>query len=257
MRLIRTASSRPGKLQQRGAALFIVLVLVLLAMLLGLWASRASLFNELVVSNDADYQRAFETAQALLTDAELDIRGLRADGRSCTANPGNGDICRRTTADQFPLEAQDVTRLLASLDDLKPQPLCRNGLCAKRVGLQDFWNDQPTMTAMHSSRAQYGQYTGALVTTETEAANIKSNPLLRSGGYWVEVLPYLPNAAAMNLIVPDEVEIEGVMVASVADVLPLQLEPSVVYRITAVAQGRRANTRAVLQQTLARQRLKD
>jgi Tfp pilus assembly protein PilX len=36
---------------------------------------RTSLFNELIVGNDADYQRAFEAAQAILQDAELDIRG--------------------------------------------------------------------------------------------------------------------------------------------------------------------------------------
>ena len=61
-------------------ALFVVIVFVMLSMLLALWASRTSLFNELVVGNDADYQRAFEAAQALLRDAELDIRRERPDG---------------------------------------------------------------------------------------------------------------------------------------------------------------------------------
>ena len=50
---LRVQSLRHG---QRGVALFIVIVFVLLSMLLALWASRTSMFNELVVGNDADYQ---------------------------------------------------------------------------------------------------------------------------------------------------------------------------------------------------------
>ena len=74
----------PGQGQrQRGVALFVVIVFVMLSMLLALWASRTSLFNELVVGNDADYQRAFEAAQALLQDAELDIRRELPDGTAC------------------------------------------------------------------------------------------------------------------------------------------------------------------------------
>src|SRR2546427_2348398 len=63
--------------QQRGVALFVVIIFVMLSMLLALWASRTSLFNELVVGNDADYQRAYEAAQALLQDAELDRKSTR------------------------------------------------------------------------------------------------------------------------------------------------------------------------------------
>ena len=74
------------KYKQRGISLFIVIVFVMLSMLLALWASRTSLFNELIISNDADYQRAFEAAQATLQDAELDIRGENSDGSFCTPN---------------------------------------------------------------------------------------------------------------------------------------------------------------------------
>lgn len=78
-------STQRQQTRQRGAALFVVIVFVMLSMLLALWASRTSLFNEMLVGNDADYQRAFEAAQALLQDAELDIRGENADGSVCTA----------------------------------------------------------------------------------------------------------------------------------------------------------------------------
>ena len=40
--------------RQQGVALFVVIVFVMLSMLLALWASRTSLFNEMVVGNDAD-----------------------------------------------------------------------------------------------------------------------------------------------------------------------------------------------------------
>ena len=78
-------TSFPNSLRrQRGISLFIVIVLVMLSMLLALWSARTSLFNEMVVGNDADYQRAFEAAQALLQDAEFDIRGERPDGSECS-----------------------------------------------------------------------------------------------------------------------------------------------------------------------------
>lgn len=50
---------------QRGVALFVAIIFVLMSMLLALWSSRTSLFNEMVVGNDADYQRAFEAAQII------------------------------------------------------------------------------------------------------------------------------------------------------------------------------------------------
>lgn len=70
---------------QHGVALFVVIVFAMLSMLLALWASRTSLFNEMLVGNDVDYQRAFEAAQALIQDAELDIRGENPNGTACSS----------------------------------------------------------------------------------------------------------------------------------------------------------------------------
>ena len=119
--------------QQRGVALFVVIIFVMLSMLLALWASRTSLFNELVVGNDADYQRAYEAAQALLQDAELDIRGEKADGTVCT---GQDNVCRTSTTAKIPLETQEIAPLLSSLGTG-----CSQGLCGKRGDKQDFWNN--------------------------------------------------------------------------------------------------------------------
>ena len=228
----------PRPSSQRGIALFVVIIFVMLSMLLALWAARTSLFNELVVGNDADYQRAFEAAQALLQDAELDIRGENADGSACT---GSNDICRTTTPDKIPLEAQEVTQLLATLTT---QPtLCRYGLCAKRNGKQDVWNDDTTLADMTAVGARYGQYTGA-------GKGAHSNPILAEassnagGWYWIEVLPYYDSQGA------------GLVVGGPNNLLPLTPTPNVVYRITALAHGRKPNTMVLLQQTYARNKSK-
>jgi len=246
---------------QRGVALFAVLIFVLLSMLLALWASRTSLFNEMVVSNDADYQRAYEAAQALLQDAELDIRMERADGSACT-NTGSGDICRKDTTDKIPLETQEVGAMLTTLANYATIPTgCRKGLCAKRSGRQNFWDyisgvspsglqpGEVSLSAMTATDvgARYGQFTGATVA----ASGVGGNPILaataagQGGWYWIEVLPYTEGMSA------------GVIVGAADNTLALNVSPNVVYRITAIANGRKPNTMAVLQEVYAQQKLKD
>ena len=248
---------------QRGVALFVVIVFVLLTMLAALWASRTALFGEMIVGNDADYQRAFEAAQALLQDAELDIREEHADGTpwrqsdaARTLNApcvANSDICR-TKADlpRPPETAEDLGDLLAHL---KTQSTgCQHGLCLKRTGNQDFWNDTATLTAMTAANvgARYGQYTGAKKGDSSNPANpiLQETDAGKGGWYWIEVLPYDQSSKTSGVIV-------GGSGATNLDLLPLNLKPHVVYRITALAQGLKPNTRVVLQQTYARQITKD
>jgi len=265
--------------RQRGVALFVVIVFVLLSMLLALWASRTSMFNELVVGNDADYQRAFEAAQAMLQDAELDIRGERADGFACDAGDVSAlpqAVCRRGATAQIPLATEEVGPLLAELESQTTR--CLNGLCFKRSGRQDFWNytstTSPVPTNLQSGEvtldsltvanvgARYGEYTGAAHAVDTAAP---VNPLLQWDGsnaarawYWIEVLPYDQSS-----------QMSSVVVGTGANLLPLNMVPNVVYRITALAQGRKTRppksgevdpqpvTVVVLQQTYARQKRKD
>ena len=248
---------------QRGVALFVVIVFVLLTMLAALWASRTALFGEMIVGNDADYQRAFEAAQALLQDAELDIREEHADGTpwrqsdaARTLNApceANSDICR-TKADlpRPPETAEDLGDLLAHL---KTQSTgCQHGLCLKRTGNQDFWNDATTLTAMTAANvgARYGQYTGAKKGDSSNPANpiLQQTGAGKGGWYWIEVLPYDQSSKTSGVIV-------GGSGATNLDLLRLNLKPHVVYRITALAQGLKPNSRVVLQQTYARQITKD
>ena len=172
----------PRRPRQRGVALFVVIVFVMLSMLLALWASRTSLFSEMVVGNDADYQRAFEAAQALLQDAELDIRGENPDGSPCTAAKCRDKI---GTAEKIPLDPQEVTPLLADLDQ-KPTK-CSNGLCLKRSGRQDFWNKKDNTGLLAGEvaladmtkdnvGARYGDYTNATLGSTSAPANLSWKP---------------------------------------------------------------------------------
>jgi len=91
---------------QRGIALYVVIVLVLLTMLLALWASRTAIFNELIVGNDADYQRAYEAAQAMLEDAKTDIM-MQTNGASPYPRLDNGKPRSRLTT--MPLSTTSST----------------------------------------------------------------------------------------------------------------------------------------------------
>ena len=243
--------------RQRGVALFVVLVFVMLSMLLALWAARTSLFNEMIVGNDADYQRAFEAAQALLQDAELDIRRESPDGlTACTAANCRDNI---PAAYKIPVPGEQATDLLVQLN-LQPTK-CLSGLCTKRAGRQDFWNTtSATVLAAGEVKlsdmtkpnvgARYGQYSGATVGDPSDPTQT-ANPILadtsaddRGGWYWIEVMQYDESAKNSGLIVGG---------TNTDNLLRLNLEPNVVYRITALAYGRKPGTMAVLQQTYVRQ----
>jgi type IV pilus assembly protein PilX len=239
------AAPMAARQRQRGISLLVVMIVVLLSSLLALWAFRSSLVNEAIVGNDADYQRAFEAAQAMIQDAELDIRGERADGGSCVGHATDTKICRLGNTIAFAEENKDLGALLARLDAAATR--CIQGICQKRVGAQDFWSDATALGDMTAADvgARYGEYTGALPPTGSTAA---PNPLLLQRGagqgawYWIEVMPYDTTPAGL---------LAG------RDKLELNLNPAVVYRITAVARGLKPRTQVVLQSTFARQKLKN
>ena len=229
--------------RQKGLSLLIVIVIVMLTMLMAVWGARTALFNELIVGNDADYQRTFEAAQAALQDAELDILGQTADGSACVPSSADGKICRRTTSVWFVDEEKDVVGLLSTLESQANVP-CLQGICAKRTGKQDFWNDTALLTQMRAVGARYGEFTGARKGSD-------SNPILRATAagqgawYWVETMPYATSGTGLITNLGGAAKLE------------LNLNPAVVYRITAVAQGLKDSTQVVLQSTFARQKIKD
>ena len=245
---------------QWGIALFVVIIFVMLSMLLALWASRTAIFNEMVVGNDADYQRAFEAAQSLIQDAELDIQRFEDPNHRSSEN----DV----------LNALNNNNIVAFTLSRSESPFCENGLCVKRRGRQDFWNnstdttedDDPevSMTQMTATGigARYGEFTGASFNDPSNEDN-PANLILKKrkafddaadegGWYWIEILKYADSdsVGGAGLIVNDNA-------AAPADILDLRLNPSVVYRITAWAKGLKPNSTAVIQQTYARTRLQD
>lgn len=209
---------------QQGVSLFIVIVLVLMSMLLALWASRTAFFNELIVGNDTDYQRAFEAAQIMLQDAELDIR----QGTEIGINQ------RAVVSSTFYPTAHDELDVLTYTLDAQTTK-CFNGICQFRTGAQDFWNDPTMMSAMITANigARYGQYTGA-------SAGTSSNPILadttagRGAWYWVEVIKYEPKEIGSGIGMEPEV-----------------VDANIVYRITAIARGLKPSTQVVLQNIVA------
>ena len=245
--------------RQRGVALFVVLVFVMLSMLLALWASRSSLFNQMIVSNDADYQRAFTAAQAMLQDAELDMLRVSPSGDPCVRVADNPKVCRASGVLYPPQGSEEVAPLIASLSGI-PDTQCKDALCAKRgtdgthQG-QDFWNDEALMQEMQKDGvgARYGEYTGSVHSSNTAELGAAGSAILNQTGdgnvgawYWIEVLPYSDAAGNSSLVV-----------GSTRNLLPISTDPLVVYRITAIAYGRKNGTRVVLQQTFAPQKLKN
>ncbi len=254
--------SRLHSQRQRGIALYVVIVFVMLSMLLALWAARSALFNEILVGNDADYRRAFEAAQAMLQDAEFDIRGAKPDGTACTLTPGNVDLCRPppqagdATATPpipptpgadvyFDIETKDLENLLSTIETKQPTTKCYKGICQKRADPQDFWNDSTTLSAMIATDigARYGQFTGT-------SADATANPILadksagRGAWYWVEVMPYVdPNVSLLASMPPG---------SNVERFAPAR-KKLFVYRITALARGNKPGSEVVLQSTLSLQ----
>jgi type IV pilus assembly protein PilX len=218
--------------RQRGAALLVVMVMVLLATLLAAGAARTAWFNELITGTDVDHQRAFENAQALLRDAEFDIRGRHPNGAPCREGAGFEGSCRARgmqalAAGQpwFPQEGraefEPVHAWLASRS-----PSCAQGICVADQVMPEFWRQtKGELDKMKAFAARYGEFTGA---PPMQA----SNPLLTTKGwYWVEVLPFDTHAPA----------------PAGAEVLAPDPENPFVFRITTLAEGRKPSTRAVLQ----------
>jgi type IV pilus assembly protein PilX len=193
-------------MRQRGVALLVVMVMVMLATLLVIGAARTAWFNELLVGTDADHQRAFENAQALLRDAEFDIQGGRPGDASSPSFPREG-----------PVEFQQLRTLLASR-----KPSCVRGICVAEQVTPEFWRQDAELARMKAGAARYGEFTGAQA----------GNPLLVSRAwYWVEVLPFnidAPLPAGGEAMAPDAGN-------------------PYIYRITALAEGRKPATRALLQ----------
>lgn len=234
-----TTSSRP---RQQGIALIVVMVMLLLGTVLVLTTTRTNWFNETVVGGQSDYHRAYAAAEALISDAETDIRGKLPGGAPIT--PGDAAFFfgsgRRIADPHFPLNVDDLDPVIAAIG-VGAVP-CRRGICVppNEQALGNAWWDNPvTFAAMTAGAANtanavaatYGEFTGA-------NAAAARNPLLtatanRGAWYWVEILQYVASANPVPAGLP------------VPDVKSLAGQPYF-FRITAVVQGQKPGTRVVL-----------
>lgn len=203
-------------------ALLLVIVLLLLCGLSVLGLSRVLLLNENLVGSAADHDRAFAAAEALIRDAEADIRGQRPDG-SATRPPPPGVFYP-----EQPVDLRDLAAAVAA----DPDTPCRDGICLPAHIDQlttlhrqtDLFSADAHPDPIH---AAYGRFTGA-------RASAAMAPYLAAdrAGYWVEVFEHPPGAG---------VAAEDFRYA------PDATRPFV-FRITAVVPGRRADIRAVLRE---------
>lgn len=219
---------------QRGAAVIVVMVLMMLAVLTALGTSRSQWMSERMVGSEADMQRALAAAEALLADAELDIRGYRFDNTLCTTNPAVIG-CRNNLGGRpwFPLDIQDYAS--AMLPVASSGKSCMDGICFTAdpaAWTPKFLKDNVTALTEAGVAATYGQFTGA-------TAQAAGNPLLSRttprAWYWVEVFRYNSMGEASQPVF-------GVPMPA--------LNSPIVFRITAHAQGLRPGTRVWVRSVL-------
>lgn len=241
---------RLGRQQrQSGISLITVLVLLLLSLMAVMGAFRVANLNEALLGNSTDYSRTYAAAEALLNDAELDIRGRRPPFTTIQADGIYGFPCRSDTAGSnttktgyvgcrnlaggdpwFPEGGSDfenVDLIVAANTDtyFAATRRCLKGICIP-LNSTDLANIENNLTAMASLGATYGQYTRA--NTYDTSPGVSGNPILIANParawYWVEVFRY--QKAVCGTI--------GACGATPNE--PDGLRPYV-FRITAVAQG--------------------
>lgn len=217
--------------------------MLLLATLIVLSSTRLGWLSEKLVGSESDRQRAFAAAEALIRDAERDIKGLQADNAT-PCQPGVRFVGCRDFASGAPFFPEDVNDLVLLEERLANTATgCLRGIClpasVAEMGRAAWIDNLAAMTdgtGDTSVAARYGEFTGV----NPDAAG---NALLRwtrpgvnpavppRAWYWVEVFYYDANS--------DGAGVSG------HDLAPDRNSPFV-YRITAIVQGLKPGTRVWL-----------
>jgi len=220
---------------QQGVSLLTVMVVLLLALLLTLGSARLSVLNERISGNSSDYQRAYEAAEALLKDAEIDISCLNASTQTPCAN--------RAAVTNLTCNVQLHADLITTLQTFTPP--CRDGICAD-LGTQtngdpatSFWNNDTTWATFVADGvgASFGEYT-----TGQPSATDTVNPLLQQGEarYWIELLPYGSSEGGRSVASETSFANDTVFKPDTSNC-------PIIFRVTAAARGLRPGTTVVLQ----------
>ena len=236
----------PRHSAQAGIALIVVMVMLILGSIIVLGATRTSWLNESLVGNESDYSRTYAAAEALIRDAEADIRGKRA-GTNTPFNPNDvaglfyEGSARPAAGPYFPIRDEDLDVLDAAILAAGNGTPCMAGVCRPANVNQlggNWWTIPATFNAMtaagvNAAGATYGQFTRSILPVAAQPL-ASGNPVLQvlNGGpprawYWVEVFRHdgVPSTTLPN---PDP-----------------EKQPFF-FRITAIAQGLKPGTQVVL-----------
>jgi type IV pilus assembly protein PilX len=235
-----TRANRPPLRRCQGLALITVLVVLAICLLIVTASARSGLLHEMLTGHQSDQQRARIAAEALVVDAQIDILGMHPDGRPCRTMASTGEPhpdfigCRQrgssitALAPYFPQSTDEFEEARALLQVGAAIP-CRDGICFPS-SLEALVHIEEALESMKPTAAIYGQFTRA----DSAEAGSSGNPVLTDavprGWYWVEAFRH---------------EADALAAASQAHLLPDPTRPFV-YRITAVAEGLKPGTRAVI-----------
>jgi type IV pilus assembly protein PilX len=252
--------------RQRGVSLIAVLALLLLSLMAVMGAIRVSNLNESLLGSSTDYNRTYAAAEAMMNDAEMDIRGRRppfttiqADGNygmPCRSNSATGTVttacylgCRQlsgplASACAVPVASinpfipeggvdfDEVDRRVAANTNANfaATRRCMEGICIP-LNTTDLANIENNLAQMTPLGATYGQFTRA--NAYDAAPGVLGNPILTANParawYWIEVFRYQKTICGSI----------GTCTSNVN--APDALQPYV-FRITAIAQGLKLDT---------------
>jgi type IV pilus assembly protein PilX len=230
---------------QRGMSLFTVLVMLLLSLTAVLGAFRVSTLNESILGNSSDYNRTYAAAEALIRDAEIDIRG-RTPPYTAQLDGTLGLPCRPVAPGSLLVQAgfigcrnqvpgpwipnSDEFDTVGDMVAASHPSRCMQGLCFP-INSTDLANIETNVVAMIPRGATYGQFTRVGLAAPAAAGNPILSGAQPRGWYWIEAFRYSTTPSS------------GASIA--VDVVP-HLSNSIVYRITAIAQGLKPGTQVVL-----------
>jgi type IV pilus assembly protein PilX len=200
-------TSRGPTEAQRGSSLIVVLIMLSMILVIGLISTRLALFSERSARNDRDRQIAFQSAEAALLDAELDIMGPNT-----------------TTGNRVCL-----------FDSKAPGEFINGcgtqskaGMCLNTTSSGDAWRAVKTLyssetgTIATNQTVQYGQFTGQSL------PNGNSGLSARLPRYTIEAVRYAGTGAAN-------------------DNVGSSIKPEYAFLVTAMGFGTRTETQVLLQ----------
>jgi len=233
MKASRPSSHPATGREQQGLALIVVMVALVLSAWLAMSSARMVWMNEKMTSSQSDHQRAFAAAEALLKDAENDIRGERADGEPCSTDPLDVG-CRGPFAQGRPFFPADLIDLDTLSNRIGADQECLQGICLP-ASLTSLPPRTVAVRLIQASTAAPGRALAATYGQFTDTSTERDNPLLRGSParawYWVEVFHH-------------EVA-SGIATPVWSQPTPDVTHPFI-YRINAFVQGHKPGTRVWL-----------